>query len=315
MKRKGAIVISEAMLLAFGIVISFILMATMGSMIFSSQAKTADESALTSVAKDIAFTIDDVAAEAGSVATVYKLPKGMETDIEVDYKLLKISVDDKTYGAPFQALTHTRPYTLNTPRYICFVKNQDDMRISLSKGKCICNTNDKHCDPACIVTANCDPACNKHNVADNVCDRRCSKELDRICDLDCYQNDKDGINEALDCTTNGASDRICDPDSHMEWDGICDLDCLDNAASPDPKKALLKSNGICDPECTVDNDGNRVEDVRDDICDIDCLFNGKDWISDGICDLDCAETNLLCDPDCDGNPTGEPNDLDCASGF
>ncbi len=62
MKRKGAIVISETVLLAFGVIISFVLMASMGSMIFGGQSEAAEESALAFVAKDIAVSIDRVEA-------------------------------------------------------------------------------------------------------------------------------------------------------------------------------------------------------------------------------------------------------------
>ncbi|MEA3343656.1 MAG: hypothetical protein U9Q92_05805, partial [archaeon] len=197
MRYKGAVVISETMLLAFGIVVSFVLLATMGSMIMKGQSEPAEESAMLLVAKDIASTIDRVAAEAGSVAIVYRVPKGMKVDVGVDYKFLEVSAGDKTYGAPFQALTHTKPYVLDKPKYLCMVKNQDDMRISLSKGKCICNTNDNHCDPACVVSADCDPDCNMDDVEDRVCDSRCSAAGDNICDPDCFTSDRDRVNEAV----------------------------------------------------------------------------------------------------------------------
>ena len=66
MMRKGAIVISETVLVAFGVIISFVLLGVFGSMIFSGQSEAADISALGLVAKDIAFNLDSVAAEAGS---------------------------------------------------------------------------------------------------------------------------------------------------------------------------------------------------------------------------------------------------------
>jgi len=142
------------------------------------------------------LNLDSVTAEAGSVAMAYKVPKGMKVDVEVDYKRVKVRADDKIYSAPFFALAHTKPYILKNPRYICTVKNQDDMRISLSKDKRICNTADKRCDPACIVGTGCDPACNADGVEDRVCDRRCSGEGDSICDIDCFTNEKYMVNEA-----------------------------------------------------------------------------------------------------------------------
>ncbi len=320
MRYKGAVVISETMLLAFGIVVSFVLLATMGSMIMKGQSEPAEESAMLLVAKDIACTIDRVAAEAGSVAIVYRVPKGMKVDVGVDYKLLKVTAGDKTYGAPFQALTHTKPYMLSTPRYMCFVKNQDDMRISLSKDKCICNTNDNRCDPACVVSADCDPDCNMDDVEDRVCDSRCSAAGDNICDPDCFTSDKDKVNEAVDCIKdfeedgNGYKrskdkDRICDADSHMVEDAMCDIDCLNNGTS---------SWGICDPDCSK-YDMTNVSGImvsEDGFCDLDCGYSGtlvKRLHEDGVCDLDCAGPvnsttgdwldrveNGICDPDCGG---------------
>ena len=320
MKCKGAVVISETMLLAFGIIVSFVLLATMGSMIMKGQSEPAEESAMLLVAKDIASTIDRVAAEAGSVAIVYRVPKGMKVDIGVDYKRLKVSAEDKSYSAPFQALTHTKPYTLDRPKYMCFVKNQNDMRITLSKDKCICNTNDNRCDPACVVNANCDPDCNVDNIEDRVCDSRCSAAGDSICDPDCFTNDKDKVNEAADCIKdfdddgNGnkrskEKDRICDADSHMIEDAICDIDCLNNGTS---------SWGICDIDCNKYNttDINGILVSEDGYCDLDCGYEGtvvKRLHEDGVCDLDCAGPvnsttgdwldrveNNICDPDCGG---------------
>ncbi|MEA3343472.1 MAG: hypothetical protein U9Q92_04860 [archaeon] len=317
MKCKGAVVISETMLLAFGIIVSFVLLATMGSMIMKGQSEPAEESAMLLVAKDIASTIDRVAAEAGSVAIVYRVPKGMKVDVGVDYKRLKVSAEDKSYSTPFQVLTHTKTYVLDKPKYICMVKNQDDMRITLSKDKCICNTNDNRCDPACVVNANCDPDCNVDNVEDRVCDSRCSAASDNICDPDCFTNDKDKVNEAADCIKdfdddgNGnrrskEKDRICDADSHMIEDAICDIDCLNNGTS---------SWGICDIDCNKYNttDINGILVSEDGYCDLDCGYEGtvvKRLYEDGVCDLDCAgpvntswldrSENGICDPDCGG---------------
>jgi len=317
MRYKGAVVISETMLLAFGVVVSFVLLASLGSMIMKGQSEPAEESAMLLVAKDIASTIDRVAAEAGSVAIVYRVPKGMKVDVGVDYKRLKVSAEDKSYSAPFQALTHTKPYVLDKPKYLCMVKNQDDMRISLSKGKCICNTNDNHCDPACVVSADCDPDCNMDDVEDRVCDSRCSAAGDSICDPDCFTSDKDKVNEAVDCIKDfdedgkgykrsKDKDRICDADSHMVEDAICDIDCLNNGTS---------SWGICDPDCSKYNMTNAsgIMVSEDGFCDLDCGYSGglvKRLHEDGVCDLDCAgpvntswldrSENGICDPDCGG---------------
>ena len=317
MKRKGAIVISETVLLAFGVIISFVLMASMGSMIFGGQSEAAEESALAFVAKDIAVSIDRVAAEAGSVGILYTLPKGMNVDVEVDYKRLKVSADGKSYSAPFMALTHTRPYTIEKPKYLCMVKNQDDMRIALSDDKCICNTNDNRCDPACIVNADCDPDCNVDEVEDQVCDDRCSLASDNICDRDCFTNEEDKVNEARDCIRafeddgkgykrSTDEDRICDGDSHMDEDSMCDIDCLNNGTS---------SWGICDVDCNKYNmtDVNGTFVSEDGFCDLDCGYKGtvvKRLYPDGVCDLDCAgpvntswldrSENGICDPDCGG---------------
>ena len=317
MRRKGAVVISETVLLAFGVIISFVLMVSMGSMIFGGQSDAADESALGFVAKDIAASIDRVAAEAGSVGILYRLPKGMKVDVTVDYKRLKVSADGKSYSAPFMALTHTRPYTIEKPRYLCMVKNQDDMRIALSDDKCICNTNDDRCDPACIVNADCDPDCNVDEVEDLVCDDRCSLAGDNICDRDCFTNEEDKVNEAKDCIKDFDDDGkgyrrsvdvdgICDADSHMLEDDVCDIDCLNNGTS---------NRGICDIDCNKYNmaDIAGIFVSEDGFCDLDCRYTGTDvkvLYRDGVCDLDCAgpvntswldrSENDICDPDCGG---------------
>ncbi len=231
-----------------------------------------------------------------------------------------MSADGKSYSAPFMALTHTRPYTIEKPRYMCMVKNQDDMRIALSDDKCICNTNDNRCDPACIVNADCDPDCNVDEVEDHVCDDRCSLASDNICDRDCFTNEEDKVNEARDCIKDFEDDgkgykrsieedKICDGDSHMEEDSVCDIDCLNNGTS---------SWGICDVDCNKYNmtDVTGIFVSEDGFCDLDCGYKGtvvKRLYPDGVCDLDCAGPvntttmdwldrveNGICDPDCGG---------------
>ena len=326
MKRKGAIVISETILVAFGVIISFILLSSLASMIFRGQSESAQESALAFVAKDIASVIDNFAGEAGSVQMTYKIPKGMKVNVTIDYKRVNVTAGKNKYIATFSALTHTKSYTLEAPNEICIVKNQNDMRISLTKGKCRCEMSNNACEPACIANDVCDPTCNRHNVEDNVCDIRCSRVADGICDRDCFTNDKDGVNEIRDCVNNfdtdsngrrktKDSDRICDGDSHLVEDNICDTDCLNNGTS---------YTGTCDPDCNkYDMQYNSgMYFSTDNYCDLDCGYGGSPIMilsRDGVCDLDCAGpinpdtgdyydriANRICDPDC-----GSTYDKDC----
>ncbi len=142
-----------------------------------------------------------------------------------------------------------------------------------------CDPADDDCDASCSFKSGvCDPVCYK-NPNDAPCDIDCVDEnndgipdFDDICDLDCYDNDPDPGNAYdPDCIkARPSNDNVCDPDSNGVQDSICDPDCA-------------SQNSICDPDC----DGNGRP------------YDRECFECDKICNNFCSRVCIAGDdPDC-----------------
>jgi len=294
---KGAVVISETVLSAISIVISFILISFVVYIIFSRQSSSTYEELYSSIARDITTSIDRIVALAGSSKIEQEIPKGVKMNLTIDYKSIFINYGDKTIKRSFSGLIHSGPYNFENPEVLCIVKSRNDRRVTISDRPCRCDVKDDICDPACVVEVLCDPKCYS-NEPDNVCNPLCIEDGDGVCDPDCYRNETDMVWDE-DCST-ANPDGVCDPDSDNMKNGVCDPDCF---------VIYNEIPGVCDPDCKPEDDGNGVEDEEDGICYAGC-YNMTDEYGrlilkhDNICDLDCNKTNDICDPDC-------TNDEDC----
>lgn len=302
---KGIAVLSETLLTAISLVISFILIILIVNMVFSIQTSRTYSELFKSIARDIGVGIDRAAAMAGSGMVEVDIPKGLKMNVTVDYKTTFINYGDKTVQSSFSGLTHGGPYNFINPEKLCIVKTRDDRRVNIVAKSCSCDPSDDVCDPECGVEGICDTRCYT-NVKNDVCSKICVKEGDEICDPDCYRNEDDGVfdKDCIDPDKN--PDETCDPDSDGISDNVCDIDCY-----------LMYSNGttgVCDPDCPPEDKisvvgGEKVKS-SDGNCYTGCAnYTGTGGIlilkRDGICDLDCNEENKICDPDCTKDPDCE----------
>jgi len=294
---KGSIIISETILEAAGVLISFILIALVVNMVFSQQAVNTYESAFQSMARDISIAIDRVAASSGSMYIQQNLTKGLRFNLFIDYKSVTIKYSDKAVQNYFIADTRSGPYIFSNPKTLCIAKGVNDNRIMITNDTCICNAKDDVCDPACVVKNVCDQKC--MNDASGACNPLCSNMYPATCDKNCYTNEYSGICEKS-CIKDGEADNICSPDCNNVEKGVCDTDCYN-----------IYSNGrtgFCDPDCPAESKITTVENVKTKIPDGKCYsgcanYTRKDGILvlkyDNICDVDCnTESSAICDPDC-----------------
>ena len=121
---KGSTVLSENVLTGLSIVISFILMALVVRLVLSYQAEASYDTLFQSIARDLALIIDRLASTSGSEKTEYQLPKGVHTDIRIDYKTVFVTYGDTTVKKSFSGLMNSGPYEFNDPTVLCFVKNE-----------------------------------------------------------------------------------------------------------------------------------------------------------------------------------------------
>jgi len=296
---KGTVIISETLLEAVGVIISFILIVLVIQLVFSSQTQNTYQSAFQSVARDVSSAIDRAAASSGSMYIQQDLPKGLNVNVSVDYKTVVVSSQGNSARTSFAGLTNTPPAYFINPTSLCIVKTQNDNRVSVISGPCQCDPNGNACNPSCAAQNICNQACVNSTVG--VCNLACAQQNPSACDTNCYQNFSTGICES-GCISNSTTDGICSPDCNNIKKGVCDLDCYNQYSNG--------TTGICDPDCppkinliTINNITVKPSDGN---CYTGCSNYTKGNItylkSDGICDQGCNATKTVCDPDCPNSP-------------
>jgi len=302
--KKGTIIISESIITAVEIIISFILIVLVINLVFTQQASRTYRSAFETIARDIATAIDRAAAAAGSMVIKVDIPAGTKFNLLVDYKSVVVSYGNNVSVRKFfSGVTHSGSQYFENPESLCVIKTKNDNRVVLTdKPSCgKCNAKDGLCDPECSVFGICDPACVTEKP-DNICNPLCAQQTG-VCDPDCYTNETDEV--FIDfCASKKNPDGICDPDSDNIKKGFCDVDCL-----------LIYSNnktGVCDPDCLTsayqkkDKDGicytgcvNETEEVRKKgdsgqgyVCDSNDPKNYQCWGNFNI--FACGEYKATC---------------------
>ena len=261
---KGTVIISETLLEAVGVIISFIMIVLVIQLVFQSQTQSTYQSAFTSIARDISTAIDRAAASSGSLFIQQDLPKGLKVNVSIDYKTVIVSSGGNAVRKSFSALTNTPPATYYNPSTLCIVKTQNDNRVSVVAGTCQCNINDNKCDPACGAQGKCDTACVNSTVG--ACNIYCSARNPNSCDTNCYSNSPTGVCE-FSCINENTTDGICSPDCNNVKKGKCDLDCYNQYSNG--------NFGNCDPDCPpkniLVNDGNLTIKLSDGKCYTGCI--------------------------------------------
>jgi len=118
---KGTVIISETLLEAVGVIISFILIVLVVQLVFSSQTQTTYQSVFQSVARDIATAIDRAAASSGALYIQQDLPKGLKVNVSIDYKTVLVSSGDNSVRKSFAGLTNVPPVC--EPYFFVYCKN------------------------------------------------------------------------------------------------------------------------------------------------------------------------------------------------
>jgi type II secretory pathway pseudopilin PulG len=269
---KGTVIISETLLEAVGVIISFIIIVLVVQLVFQSQTQETYQSAFTSVARDISTAIDRAAASSGSLFIQQDLPKGLNVNVSITYKTVIISSGSNAVRKSFSGLTNTPPVNFYNPTTLCIVKTQNDNRVSVVSGICQCNTKDNKCDPSCNAQGVCDPACINSTVG--VCNPYCAAKNPGSCDTNCYQNFTTGICEK-GCISNDTMTGICSPDCNNVKKGVCSLDCYNQYSNG--------KTGICDPDCPSKNNlvqvGNLLVKPSDGHCYTGCVNTTTSIIS------------------------------------
>ena len=294
---KGSTIISETILEAAGVLISFILIALVVNVVFTQQTANTYESGFQSIVRDISISIDRVAASSGSMYIQQNLTKGLKADLVIDYKSVVLKYGKGAVQNYFIADMRSGPYSFSNPTTLCIAKSFNDNRIIITNTSCVCNSKDDVCDPACIVKNVCDAKC--MNDASGACNSICSEAYPAVCDKNCYTNEYSGVCEK-NCIKDGEADGICSPDCNNVKKGVCDIDCYNKYSNGE--------TGYCDIDCPPSSKITTVEGVKTKISDGKCYsgcanYTRKDGILvlkyDGVCDSDCnAENSLICDPDC-----------------
>ncbi len=296
---KGTVIISETLLEAVGVIISFIMIVLVVQLVFQSQTQATYHSAFDAVARDISTAIDRAAASSGSLSIQQDLPKGLNVNVSVDYKTVIISSNGNAVRKSFSGLTNTPPVNFYNPTTLCIVKTQNDDRVSVTSGICQCNTKDSKCDPSCNAQGICDSACVNSTVG--VCNPYCTANNPSSCDTNCYQNFTTGVCEK-GCISNNTVSGICSPDCNNVKKGVCSLDCYNQYSNG--------KTGNCDPDCPPKQNLILIDNITvkpsDGNCYTGCVNHtqgNKIFLSsDGICDQDCNATANICDPDCPNSP-------------
>ncbi len=190
--RKGAVVITESMLAMGLTMIGIILLVITFNAVFGGQARGIEDTALVSMAVSLENYIERVAASSGSVSTVYRFPAGINVNVTISNKEIELSYANATRNIKIDFASQLNAegiYRFYSPRELCIVKNGYDNRIFIFEGRCVCNINDRICDPACVASDKCDPRCYKPE-SDGLCNSRCIVHGDGICDPDCIGNNE-----------------------------------------------------------------------------------------------------------------------------
>ncbi len=272
MKQKGATLVQFVLLLALLVISVFVMLSL--KKVFFWQAKNVE----TDVAEGIINTLSQEIERAQSYAqeTSYRITIPYSAEYVANISSGKI-----TLFFPERDVRVTKPFMIPNANVVDSTFSSSGVVYVYKLGRNIyvsnnltCNKDDDKCDVGCIVEGVCDLKCYVDNTYDGVCNPFCvdrsgdgvinGRDIDAVCDPDCYNNEKQGFFYDPDCLKNG--DNICDPDTHNSRDGFCDRDCLG-------------TNGVCDPDCKE--------------YDADCSHKNN-----GRCELELGENCLYYPSDC-----------------
>ena len=139
MKEKGAIVITESMLAIGAILAGVMLLAITFIIVFGSQSRNVEDTALIAISSSLKFNIERASASASDVAKGYKFPEGVSLNVAIGRKDLELGYanDARRIRTSFASDLNTdRTYSFNGVREICIV-NKEGI-IMIFQGSCSC---------------------------------------------------------------------------------------------------------------------------------------------------------------------------------
>ncbi|MEM5792917.1 MAG: hypothetical protein QXY45_00970 [Candidatus Aenigmatarchaeota archaeon] len=137
---KGSTVLSENILTAMSVIISFILMIIVVQIVLSQQSERTYRALFDSIAREIAMIIDRCASTPGNLKVEYKIQEGVHANITIDYKYVFVNYGERISRKPYSGLTYSpgvnnfRIYEFIEPKVLCFVK--DDNQITIFNRPC-----------------------------------------------------------------------------------------------------------------------------------------------------------------------------------
>lgn len=283
-------------LVNFAFIIGMLLLAAIVTIILTRfslfQGKQLQTDVLLSFTGNIKNTIEKAQSSPNDADFIIRVDRPIQYRMTIGKGQLNLEFSQYKFNAKaisFAANTNIVGKTIENSGTIYVVKRGNTILITDSMK---CDTTDNVCDPACIIEKKCDPACYQDYIKD-VCNQYCvdanhdskidQKDLDGVCDPDCYGNDYRGTYDP-DCLKN--NDNVCDPNSDNNPDGFCDMDCL-------------ITNGVCDSDCSQSDadcphSGNNICEVK----------RGERCINEADCACDATQTCLGACPGVQLTPNG-----------
>ncbi len=141
MRSRGAIVITESLLAAGGIIIGIILLVITFNAIFGGQSRSVEDTALTAVASELKITIERVSASGSDVAKEFSFPGGVDLNVTISQKDVEVAYAEDT-GRSAKASFATNLNTDNTYNFygigkVCIV-NRNKV-VTIAEGSCSCD--------------------------------------------------------------------------------------------------------------------------------------------------------------------------------
>ena len=94
--HKGAVVITESMLTIGFTIIGIILLVMTFGIIFGSQSRNIEDTALSSIANELRVTLERVSASGSDVAKEFDFPNGISLNVTVSQKDLQVAYVNET---------------------------------------------------------------------------------------------------------------------------------------------------------------------------------------------------------------------------
>lgn len=246
--KRGATILNFVLIIGMLLVSMIVLLNLQKIALFQSKQVELDVSA--DFVKDIRSIIENAEAYPTDLRATITLHSAREYDMQISNGQIFVYF-------PREEITILEPFTTSNLNILPSrfsnsgkIYIYGEARNLLITNKLTCNLTDTKCDAGCIFREfnnQCDPACYSPYISD-LCNPICidinkdditnKDDADTICDIDCYNNYKNGGYYDVDCIA--TNDKICDPDTNNIIDGICDGDCK-------PR------NGICDPDCGTED--------------------------------------------------------------